>query len=43
MFNFLRENIKWNMFHLYKIEKRVNQGNVIPRLFLGETSITQKP
>ena len=29
------------MFHLYKIEKRVNQGNVIPQLFWGETSIAQ--
>ena len=32
MFTFFRENMKWNMLLLWKIEKQVNQGNIHPQL-----------
>ena len=43
MFSFFRENMKWNMLLLYKIEKQVNQGNIHPQLGRKiKTAIKQK-
>ena len=43
MFTFFRENMKWNMLLLYKIEKQVNQGNIHPQLGRKiKTAIKQK-